>query len=454
MNYKLSKYIHVSQDKEIFENISFLYATRSGVAVEIQSEYLDFLKNGEFSLVPVPVLDRLIDIEAIVPDDENELSVVLEANKKHIKDVDSKHLSFTIQPSANCQLGCHYCGQSHVKETLNDATADLVYDRIASKIEKFKDTAQSILINWYGGEPLTGLSSLKKLSARLIQLAKDNNIKYSAYMVTNGLALKPSLFEELVNEHFVYGFQVTIDGTEEFHNKRRMLKNNNESFKYIFENIENIVTSEFYKTSKGRVLLRCNVDGENRANILELIDLLQERDMLNKVRFSVSPIHDWGDNGATKINGIKKEEFAKFEVEVFMALDKYGCFNSGKDHGLIPGRNKAPCMVVSGESEVYDAYGNVSTCWEIPYTPFYEKSDYVAGSLRVDKNLSTEHAPMRHWFDEIPTNDTWCKSCKFLPVCGGSCPKNWYEGTPACPTFKFNIDDRIFMKKLFNVSTN
>jgi uncharacterized protein len=57
---------------------------------------------------------------------------------------------------------------------------------------------------------------------------------------------------------------------------------------------------------------------------------------------------------------------------------------------------------------------------------------------------------MRHWYDEIPTNDSWCKSCKFLPVCGGACPKSWYEGNPACPSFKFNIDERLMMKK-YNV---
>jgi uncharacterized protein len=31
----------------------------------------------------------------------------------------------------------------------------------------------------------------------------------------------------------------------------------------------------------------------------------------------------------------------------------------------------------------------------------------------------------------------------FLPVCGGSCPKHWGEGDPPCPSYKFNIQQRL-----------
>ena len=55
---------------------------------------------------------------------------------------------------------------------------------------------------------------------------------------------------------------------------------------------------------------------------------------------------------------------------------------------------------------------------------------------------------MRTWFDEIPNAEYWCKTCKFLPVCGGACPKSWYEGKPACPSFKYNINERLFLNKM------
>jgi uncharacterized protein len=33
-----------------------------------------------------------------------------------------------------------------------------------------------------------------------------------------------------------------------------------------------------------------------------------------------------------------------------------------------------------------------------------------------------------------------------LPVCGGLCPKSWLEGTPACPSAKFNITERLMLQ--------
>ena len=32
-----------------------------------------------------------------------------------------------------------------------------------------------------------------------------------------------------------------------------------------------------------------------------------------------------------------------------------------------------------------------------------------------------------------------------LPVCGGGCPKQWTEGRVACPTSKFNIQEKLIL---------
>jgi uncharacterized protein len=41
------------------------------------------------------------------------------------------------------------------------------------------------------------------------------------------------------------------------------------------------------------------------------------------------------------------------------------------------------------------------------------------------------------WYDEVEAGASWCRKCVFFPVCGGSCPKQWHEGRPACPSFKY-----------------
>lgn len=445
MNFKLSKYIHIIDNPEILDSNAILYSTRTGISIELPKTTLDSIMELRFSDIPDEILAKIVQMEVYVPLDQDEMLEILSINKQGVLDEDNELLTYVVQPSGNCQLGCHYCGQLHTSKVMNQEVLDLSYKRIVAKCDALKDTLKSLHITWYGGEPLTGFSALAQLSNRLIEFAKERNLKYSSDIITNGLNLKYSLFEKLVKDHKITNYQITLDGMKEFHDKRRMLKNGGKSFDVIMDNIEEVIASDLYR-DKALINFRCNVDTENKENVLEFIDYLKERNILPFVSFYISPIHDWGDNKAT-IKGISKQDFADFEIEVYMKLIEYDALKSTT---LVPERVKKPCMVVSQTSEVFDAFGNISTCWEVPYTPYYDNSRYYSGNILKDEKISTEKAHMRNWFDEIPTNDSWCKSCKFMPLCGGACPKDWYEGTPACPSFKFNIDDRILLKRYVN----
>jgi uncharacterized protein len=449
MNFKLSKYIHIIENEEVLDINAILYSTRTGISIELPKLMLDEILLVNYSKIPEDIIVKIIQMEVFVPFDEDEMLEILAVNKQGVSDEDKHTLRHVIQPSGNCQLGCHYCGQLHTNKVMSQEVLDLSYQRIIEKCNDMKDELKALHITWYGGEPLTGLSSLSQLSSKLINYANERNIKYSSEIITNGLNLKYSLFEKLVTENKITDYQITIDGMKEFHDKRRMLKNGEKSFDIIMNNIESVVHSDLYKNN-ALINLRCNVDAENKDTVLDFIDYLQERDILPYVSFYVAPIHDWGDNKAT-IKGISKQDFADFEIEVYMKLLEYDRL---KHTTLVPQRTKKPCMVVSQTSEVFDAFGNISTCWEVPYTPYYDDSIYYSGNITKDENVSTKNAHMRNWFNEIPTNDSWCKSCKFLPLCGGACPKDWHEGTPACPSFKFNIDDRLLLQRYVNNQNN
>jgi uncharacterized protein len=447
MKYKLSKYIHIIQNSEILNDNTIIYSTRTGISIEIKSKLYAKISEIKLDDIPNNILVKLIQMEVYVPDGTDELQEILTNNIEANVDKDKRVLSYTIQPSGNCQLGCHYCGQLHTNKTMNNDVLNQFYDRISKKCEELKDTIQTLHITWYGGEPLTGLSSLSGLSVKLIELAKKYKVFYSSKIITNGLNLKYTLFEKLVNDFRITDFQITIDGMKDFHDKRRMLKSGEDSFDIIVKNIQNIVQSELYRENKKvNINIRCNVDSENKDNVLDFIDFLKENEILPHASFYIAAIHDWGDNKAT-LKGISIQDFADLEIDVYFKLHEINCLTRKT---IVPERTTFPCMVVSQTSEVFDAFGNVSTCWEVPYTPAYDNTKYYSGNITKEDNVSTKDAPMRNWFNEIPTNDSWCKSCKFLPLCGGACPKEWYHGTPACPSFKFNIDDRILLQRYLN----
>jgi uncharacterized protein len=72
----------------------------------------------KFSELPNNILSELIYNEIIVDESENEFEEILNQNIESLKD--EKNLDVTIQPTANCQLGCGYCGQVHSKKNMSD----------------------------------------------------------------------------------------------------------------------------------------------------------------------------------------------------------------------------------------------------------------------------------------------------------------------------------------------
>ena len=75
------------------------------------------------------------------------------------------------------------------------------------------------------------LSQLKKLSNEVIKLCKEHNVKYDGSIITNGLSLKPDIFQDLYLNHEILNYQITLDGIGEFHDKRRITK----TWSYFFK---------------------------------------------------------------------------------------------------------------------------------------------------------------------------------------------------------------------------
>src|ERR1700694_3418531 len=106
--FKLSQYLHFCTDEEVLPDRPIIYSTRTGTSFELPNYQLNALLENDWESVPLKTLSRLIELEAIIPAEENELHSILQFNKANVQDEDASKLSFTIQPSANCQLGCHY----------------------------------------------------------------------------------------------------------------------------------------------------------------------------------------------------------------------------------------------------------------------------------------------------------------------------------------------------------
>jgi uncharacterized protein len=417
---------------------TILYSTRTGTAIVITNEQAALMKENSFSDLPSWLLDKLVKAKLIVPEFENEFETCLTENKNFLSD--SQTLSYTIQPTGNCQLGCGYCGQLHRNVTMSQQVMDDVYKRIESFTTNSRFT--HLDITWYGGEPLMAAEEIAILSRRLIALAKEKNIRYTADMITNGFILSGPKLSRLVEECQVKAYQVTLDGLPEYHDKSRPTKQNRGSFEKIYSNIKAFAFSPLFEKNKVGLTIRLNINRFNAEGVIPFMDFLHAEGLTDKVSLDFQGIVDWGNNQAS-VNSFSITEFATREIEWMV----HG-LNKGFDFdGLVPKRQYGVCMVVDKNSEVYDATGNVYPCYELPYTPGFEDGRDLIGNLAAPgKDKNSKDVPLRNWNENVKDPKYGCNTCAYFPVCGGGCPKSWYAGSVPCPSFKFNMDQRLLIQ--------
>ncbi len=434
--YHLTESIH---DNKTNKHVVVLFNTINSSQISVDEQTYEHLKNEKFELIPDHVFNSLKEYDFLTEKSESEeiqkiISENISTNKQ------SERLNIVIQPTAWCQLGCLYCGQEHSKNKKINILAVLNF--INTKIDEHRP--QELLISWFGAEPLTDMNNLRAISNQLKQLCFDKGITYTAKIVTNGLNLTKKNFESLIQECNCKYFEITLDGTESYHDKRRFTKYHGKTFDIIYKNILQITQSnDCSSESSAKISIRCNVDDENKDGVIPLIHKLHQDGLHKKISyFYVAPVHSWGNDAHLRLNSI--EEFAKWECEILIELLRLG-FNVP----LFPARKKQLCLATSESGYLIDPQGDVFGCTEVSLVPSYEVDG--VHPHKIGSILNSDHIPVKNnnafinFYDAVSDGKFNCKECQILPICGGRCPKEWFEGRPACPTLKFNIRERIIL---------
>ncbi len=434
MTMKLSRYHVVTEpfiDGVDGRTKRVILATRSAEMRVITQTGWQAIEAAAFEQLPREVLLDLIDIELIVPQKEDELATILKRNSAAALDDDVLYL--VIQPTAYCPLGCDYCGQHHSKKWLGVDEQALYIEHVRSKLraKQFK----KLLICWFGAEPLSGLQVIRTLTPQLKATAKNANCAYEAKMVTNGLALTEKIATEVVNEHDVHFIEITIDGIADFHNLRRHRKNGLATFEQIFNNTINLAKRDDLDVG---IRVRCNVDRRNYTSVTPLLQKLAEEGVQERIGFYIAPIHSWG-NEAHKVS-LSREEFAQWEIEWYAQMIKLGF-----EPVLKPERKPVVCLAVKPHGELIDAEGTLFNCTEVSYVPTYgTPNTYTIGHITTGE-IDGKRDLLSGFNERVSRGEYLCSSCRMLPVCGGSCPKQWQEGLIPCPSTKDNIEERLLL---------
>jgi len=383
------------------EGSDILFNPATGAFILIPSADARAIEANDFYKIEPEMLEKYRERGLIVDDDGSlERSRLKFYHWKNKMSADS--LSLTLIPTYLCNFACSYCYESVLKGLNDDASrmSGAVCDSIVKLVEnKIREGAKSISFEWYGGEPLLAKDIVESLSLRLIRLCKEKGVPYRNTIVTNGYLLDEETAKMLADIE-ISNAQITIDGTSEVHNKTRKLRNGEDTFDRIVENIK--TACKYLK----KIVVRVNISADNLGAAADVREYFREA-IPDAANISVYP--------TIVINtdytyGADENEFQRHK-------DKFYRGDTWPER--MERRTGTHCMLNRASSFIIDCHGRVLKCG------VFLGEDYVVGTLAKNGDIQYN----QKYYDYVlydPTEDPECKNCKHLPVCMGGCrPYRW-----------------------------
>lgn len=357
-------------------------------------EWLELKRNPD-SYREYQFADFLLASRIIVERQEDDLNVYLADVLKN--KYNSSDMSLTILPTRGCNFGCIYCYErERPMRIMNQDTEEAIVRFIKSNRQ-----LKRLSVTWYGGEPLINFDSIYRLSKAFLSLG----IEYSAKMVTNGYLLTKDKAERMA-EIAVDNIQITFDGPEEIHDKRRPLLGGNPTYRVIMENLKYLLSVN----NSVLVDIRSNIDRRNMKQYAEFYDSFKSEINSERVNLypgfvsdllsseCVSPEHNISEGGYK----------AQFALDLF---EKYGI----EIKSFLPKFRRHSCVATKYFAFVIGPDGEIYKCWRMVGNP-----DNVLGN--VCDGIKDMHMFSDYITGVDYTRDTKCLNCEFIALCGGGCP--------------------------------
>lgn len=128
--------------------------------------------------------------------------------------VDRPYISINITATLKCNARCYYCYENGVKHS--DFEEKQLFLLIKFLKERVREN-DTLLLNWFGGEPLMNKKVLNFVSNEL----KRYGISFCSYIITNGSLINKKMVTTDFIRWNVKDVQITLDGLGETYEKRK-----------------------------------------------------------------------------------------------------------------------------------------------------------------------------------------------------------------------------------------
>ena len=407
---KYSKYNIFSKirDSENYFIVNLLTGN-ADILTPDEAQKLDLIADGKH--VSDSILTSELTGKGYLIDESEEIRLY---NRKYLDFLDRRdndEIQVFFVTNYSCNFACSYCYQDLYNissSELSDEVVDAFFDYL--EIE-FAGRRKYITI--FGGEPLLGSNRQKDLIRRIISKSNESDLEVS--IVTNGYFLEE--YVDIISKGRIREVQVTLDGTEESHNKRRFLKGGGGTFTRIVRGID-------YCLEKGiDINLRMVIDKENISELPELARFAIEKGWTKTAHFKTQigrnyELHHCQSSPDKLFDRISLYEgiYGMIVLHPHIAEFYKPAYSVSKflaDNGELPEPLFDACPACKTEW-AFDYTGNIYSC-----TATVGKSDELLGTFYPF--VSRKEDIIREWEGRDVTAIKECRNCAVQLACGGGC---------------------------------
>jgi len=421
---------------DLGNGVTLAFNGASGALAEIEKEHLPRIQH----LLKHPdqvetdqdkeFLDGLVSGGYLVADAIDEVAVFQAQAGAHRHSTAA--LTMTIAPTLACNFGCNYCFENQSTVRMSEETQKALLDFADRRL----NLSSKMLITWFGGEPTLCTPIIERIQTGLLRLAEEHQVDpQPASIISNGYLLDGDMARFLKNIGIVEA-QITLDGPPRVHDSRRRLRSGKGTFDRIIDNLEE--TSDILSVG-----IRINVDRENTEDAYEVVEILQERKILPKVKVYFAQVQSTGGACADiRDRCFGPEEFSRSQVQLYKNLMDKGIYHV--EYPQVSGG--VICGAVSNNSFVISPTGQLFKCWEeISLDPAKSVGDVFSSELTDIQRTSIDR--FHAW---NPFNFSECRECNILPICMGGCPIHGMNtgcvNKGVCSPWKYNLREMLELR--------
>ena len=329
-----------------------------------------------------------------------------------------KNLSLLIKPaSGQCNMKCKYCFYYDVMEHRDIGNRGFMTEAITTKIidRIFENDIDTVSIAFQGGEPtLIGVQYFIDFVDYVKKLKPSKTMVYYSIQ-TNGTKITKEFANFFKENSFLVG--ISIDGTEDVHNKYRLNNNNEKTYKSALNgvsllkeygvdyNILTVVTDETIKDFPS-VYLHLKKLGSNYLQFIPCIDSFEPESGLSLSNDSYS-------NFLIKLfdlwyldfmNGIRISiRYFDDLLKIILGFAPGSCTLKGKCYSY---------HVIEANGDVYPCDFYVIDNWKIGNV----MTETLADMLISKKSIEFVQSSI--------SNNPTCNNCDYYSLCRGGCRRN------------------------------